>query len=92
MSRNEWQRLVAAYERSGMGQREFAERRDVRVGTLRSWIYRLRHEDDGPRLLPVRVAAASSWSVEIAMPSGIVVRIGAGASLDDVAFLARALG
>ena len=55
-SRSTWERRISALERSGLSHREFAREHDVKVGTLRSWIYRLRREEPETRLLPVRVA------------------------------------
>lgn len=91
MSRSEWTRVVAACERSGLSHREFARRRDLCVGTLRSWMYRLRREEE-PRLLPVRVTTAPSVGAEIVMPSGVVLRLAADATPEQVAVLVRVLG
>ncbi len=92
--RRDWKRIAAACERSDLTHEEFAARRGVRVRTLRSWLYdrRRREAASPPRLLPVRVAAVThASSVEIAHPSGVVVRLGADAGADTIAAIVRAL-
>ena len=38
---------VAAFRASGLGQAEFAEKRGLKVGTLRCWLYASRRESGG---------------------------------------------
>jgi len=78
--RSFWERAVAAQVRSGLSQAAYAERQGVSVVTLRSWIYRLRDEDEGgsgerdeaPSFLPVRVIASTApparWQGSTAEP------------------------
>jgi transposase len=47
----EWVRVAEEYEASGLTQREFAERRDMRLSTLQSWVYRRRRERRRQRCL-----------------------------------------
>lgn len=91
------QAVLLEYERSGLTQAAFAERRGVPVGTLRSWIYRSRRGvapvSEGPRILPVRVIASTAptarWSsepgtateVEVALSDGVQLRF-VGASTE----------
>lgn len=91
--RADWERIAEACERSELTHGEFAARRGVLLRTLRSWLYeRRRRARATPRLLPVRVAAATpSAGVEIALPSGIVVRLAQGAAPDAIAAIVRAL-
>jgi hypothetical protein len=55
-AREIWVQIVRQFEKSGKQQEEYAKERGIPVGTLRSWIYRLRREqEDQAPLLPVRV-------------------------------------
>ena len=53
-SREEWTALVAEFEQGQMTQAEFAKRRRVGLGSLRSWIYKLRGEDAEERSDDIR--------------------------------------
>lgn len=65
-ARDIWINIVAQFERSGLTQEAFATERNIPVGTLRSWIYRLRREQsdaaetESPAILPVRVVASTA--------------------------------
>ena len=54
-----WTRVVGQFERSGEGQAEFCERRQLGLSSLRHWLYRLRRESRegggkiGARFVPV---------------------------------------
>jgi hypothetical protein len=66
---------VARFERSGLSQEAFAKSEKVKVGTFRSWLYRLREEarDGG-------AAPLAEGFVEVvtgrAAEAGCVVRVG----------------
>ena len=66
-ARDIWVAIVGQFERSGLTQEAFADARNIPVGTLRSWIYRLRREcderdraEEAAPILPVRVIASSA--------------------------------
>ena len=60
-AREIWIQIVGQFERSGLTQDAFATERNIPVGTLRSWIYRLRADgDDEAPILPVRVVASTA--------------------------------
>src|SRR4051812_3723135 len=60
-AREIWVQVVRQFEQSGLTQEAFAEQRNIPVGTLRSWIYRLRREgDDDAQILPVRVIPSTA--------------------------------
>lgn len=63
-TREIWQNLIRQFERSGKRQDEFAAERGIPVGTLRSWIYRLKREsaEEAAAILPVRVISSASPS------------------------------
>jgi len=97
----EWVRVAEEYEASGLTQREFAERRSLRLSTLQSWVYRRRRQEGASvaqpvRLLPVEVTTASvvsgSDSLEVLTASGERVRFAAGTDVEYVARLVAALG
>ena len=60
-TRDEWQRLVKSWRRSGKAAAAFVNGRDVVESTLRWWAWRLERDVDGakrralPALVPVRV-------------------------------------
>lgn len=55
-----WVQIVQQCEKSGLSQEEYARQRGIPVGTLRSWIYKLRHaEDEEAQFLPVHVVASA---------------------------------
>ena len=59
-AREIWIQIVQQCEKSGLTQEEYARQRGIPVGTLRSWIYKIRRaQDEGARLLPVRVVAST---------------------------------
>lgn len=60
-AREIWVSIIRQFEGSGLTQEEFAEKRGLPVGTLRSWIYKLRRErEDSAPFLPVRVIASTA--------------------------------
>jgi hypothetical protein len=78
----------------------FAAAHQVRVRTLRSWLYRLRRErEDGARILPVRIredeAVATRGDggfVELLIPCGVRLRFSVGTEPAYVADLVARLG
>jgi hypothetical protein len=91
-TREIWRNLIGQYERSGKSQEEFAAERQVPVGTLRSWIYRLKREkeEEAASILPVRVISSRSPSAsrpedESAAIEVMLVRFAGGASTELIA-------
>ena len=59
-AREIWLPIVQQCEKSGLTQEAYARQRGIPVGTLRSWIYKIRHaEAEGASLLPVRMVAST---------------------------------
>jgi transposase len=90
-----WRRTVAAWERSGQSARAFAADHDVSVPSLYAWRRELTRRDRAartpvPSFVPVHVVP--STVVEVALPSGLVVQVPAGADPAAVARLVAALG
>jgi transposase-like protein len=95
-----WERAVGEVERGGVLPTKVAKRHGVPVGTLRSWIYRLKREGHvavaGPadvRLLPVEVvpSAPRSQAIEVRIFGGDVLAFEVGTDVDYVAALVVAL-
>jgi transposase-like protein len=89
-----WKRVVAEAEASQWTHGEIARRHDVRVATLRSWIYRLRRErpESPARLLPVRVTALAAARETIEVEAdGVTLRVPVGCDPEYVAGLLRAV-
>ena len=63
-TREIWRNLIGQYERSGQTAEQFATERQIPVGTLRSWLYRLKREkaEEAAEILPVRVIGSASPS------------------------------
>jgi hypothetical protein len=63
-TREIWRNLVGQFERSGKTAEQFAAEREIPVGTLRGWIYRLKREkaEEATAILPVRVISSASPS------------------------------
>jgi hypothetical protein len=86
--------VLAAYDRSELTQRAFAEREGVRYHTLVTWLVRRRREQvaravvaGAVRFVEVRVPRART-GMEICLANGIVIR---GADASQVAALIKAL-
>jgi hypothetical protein len=96
--REYWQPLVEELEKSGLRHAEFAAQRGIELGSLRSWLYRLRQEqragqgtgDGEVRMVPIRLGTASSPAVEIVV-GRCTVRMGPQADPAAVAALVAAL-
>lgn len=76
-----WQRTVRELERSKLTHEEFAQQHGLNVGSLRSWLYRIRRESQRAVQIQVRVDQSGMGSpqfIEISVTDG-VVRIGVGA-------------
>ena len=63
-TREIWRNVIGQFERSGKKPEEFASEREIPVGTLRHWIYRIRREkeEEAASILPVRVIGSRSPS------------------------------
>jgi hypothetical protein len=103
-SRQQWARIVAAFERSGASAEQFCERRRIKPGTLRWWRWQLRDcETVGSasevRLVPVEVITDSPIVASVAAPTslvvavcGVSVRVEVGTDAAYVAALVAELG
>jgi hypothetical protein len=79
--REEAQAALAAYERSGLTQREFAKREGIKFFTFTGWLKRYRQPGEKPAFAEVRVAKPTPTpkvthrsKLTVKLPSGLVVR------------------
>lgn len=91
-TREVWANLIRQFERSGKTQEEFATEREIPLTTLRSWIYRLKREQEEEQasILPVRVVASTAPTArrledESAPVEVMLVRFASGAASDFIA-------
>lgn len=70
--------LIAAYEASGLTQREFARREGLSYWSFAKWLSRTRQrEGQKPKATFAEIAAVAaraSSPLEVALPNGVVVR------------------
>lgn len=92
-----WREVVAAWHRSGLSVRAFCAERGLAEPSFYGWRRELaRRAQDcaklprSPRLVPVRVVPEAA--LEVVLPTGVVVRVPAGANPATVAQLVAALG
>jgi len=82
--RDEAKAAVAAYERSGLTQREFAKREGIKFFTFTGWIRRHRQAQK-PVFAQVRLAKPAPKSeLVVSLPSGLVVRGTDAAAMVDL--------
>src|ERR1700678_4126689 len=72
--RREREAGIAAYERSGMTQRAFAEREGIKCHTFTGWLKRYRPGGLKAAFARVKVATRAPALLEVALPNGVVVR------------------
>lgn len=81
--------IIAAYERSGLTQRAFAEREGLGFYRFVAWLKRHRQRRAKSDFAEVSVARrAPASQVEVALPNGVVVR---GAEVEPIALLVERL-
>src|SRR5437868_1152253 len=82
-AREIWVQIVGQFEKSGLTQEAFAAERGIPVGTLRSWIYRLRRErqEEEAPLLPVRVISSPALSARRPDDEQVVIEVSLGDSV-----------
>jgi transposase len=86
-----WRGTVAAWEKSGQSVRDFCAARGLREPNFYYWKRALaRQSPPRPSLVPVRVIPEPV--LEVVLPTGLVVRVPAGAEPTTVAQLVAALG
>jgi hypothetical protein len=88
--RREREAVIATYERSGMTQREFAQREGIKFFTFTGWLKRNRAAKSESAFVQVKVArrAAAGAGLEVALPNGVVVR---GGEVEQIAALVQRL-
>jgi hypothetical protein len=88
-----WREAVAAWQKSGLSVRAFCSGRRLSEPSFYSWRRTLRRRDAAaqrrPTLVPLRVVPAAG--LEVVLPTGLVLRVPAGADATAVATLVAAL-
>jgi hypothetical protein len=88
------QAVLAAFDRAGVTQREFARREGVNYHTLVTWLDRRRRKAPPAVQPPIRFAelqmpvSARTPGLEVCLPGGVIVR---GGDVAQVAALVKAL-
>lgn len=98
----ERERRIEEYERSGLTQREFAERAGIGRSTLTYWLRRGRPKESaaaGAEWVELRPGQSgpsgcreASGSCRVCFPSGVTVELAQGFCPEAAARLCRALG
>jgi hypothetical protein len=96
-ARAEWERVIGELERSGQSVQRFAGARGLNPSTLGWWRWRLRAEGgvtQMTRFMPVVLEGAAQLgpteSIEVALPSGVVLRFAHRLDRDGLRELAAA--
>lgn len=88
-ARREREAVMAAYEKSGLTQREFAQREGIKFFTFTGWLRRHQKTAVKRSFAEVKMAARPPAAVlEVALPGGLVIR---GSEVEAMAALVRAL-
>ena len=97
-TREEAERLLRAYDRSGLSQARFAEQHRIALTTLHYWLRRRREQGRDssrrPALVPVNLRpalGAVSARIEVALTNGRQLRLPIDTEAARVASLAAAL-
>lgn len=88
-TREEWQKLVAAWEKSGQSRREFSAEHGLNPRTL-AW-YRTKLKNKPLVLVRVQTTSETQEPWEIVVPSGAVVRVPPNGAAVRAAELVKAL-
>jgi len=96
-AREDVERLLRAYDSSGLTQVDFAQANRISLSTLRYWLGRRRRQgrptDTAPALIPVtlRPGLGGTARIEIALVNGRELRLPIDTATERVATLAAAL-
>ena len=83
--------MIAAYQKSGLTQRAFAEREGIGFHRFVAWLKRHRQQRGKNGFVEVNVPGrtVAPSNLEVVLPSGVVVR---GADVEQIAGLVERLG
>jgi hypothetical protein len=76
LSREEWQAVLGRFRQSGLGATAFCRSEGLVLTTFHKWKQRLGTGEVLGRFVEVkpREAAAPTWSMELELPHGVVLR------------------
>ena len=82
----EIQDILSDLHESGLSRRRYATERHIPLSTLQSWIrkYQPPISLDSPEVIPVGTFPGSPMPIEIELPGGVIIRLGAGFDSDDL--------
>lgn len=90
--REERERLLAAFEASGLSQADFVRKHGIRLGTFRQWLYNRARRNPKAAFAPVRLTGeAVAVNVTIRLSSGTEILVPISAGLSAVASLIHQL-
>jgi hypothetical protein len=89
--RREREAVIAAYERSGLTQREFSAKEGIKYFTFAGWLRAHRNRATKRAFAEVKISKRPPpvSILEVGLPGGAVVR---GTDVEQIAALVRALG
>jgi len=71
----EWRSLLSRFEQSGLDVEAFCKRESISRSSFHRWRRRVAGGSSVFAEVPLPTASPSSWSVELALPGDIVLRI-----------------
>lgn len=92
--RAEQERLLAAFEVSGLSQTDFARKHGLTLGTFRGWLYKRARKNPQPLFAPVRITrqpGETASTVTIRLCSGLEVFVPLIVGMPAVADLVKQL-
>jgi transposase-like protein len=94
VSAEERSRLVSVFRKSGLTQAEFAQQQGLKLSTLHQWLYRSaankkirKHFQE----IPVSSLLSPVWAAEVALDSGLTLRLSSSARADWIGSVVGAL-
>ena len=88
----DWAQVVGEYERSGLSQEAFAQKKGVKVWSLRYWIYKERRKEQGRvGLVPITLTGSASGHFEVRVGE-VGLRFEVGTRPEYVVAVLRELG
>jgi hypothetical protein len=89
-ARREREAVIAAYEGSGLTQREFAQREGIKFFTFTGWLKRHRRPVAAAAFAQVKLGppCRPAAAVEVILPNGVIVR---GSEVEQIAAVVERL-
>ena len=77
-SENEWRGIVARFAKSGLSRRDFCLREKVNKNSFQRWQKRLAvsKQSEFIDVTPASAITGRSWTIEVELSDGTIVRVG----------------